>query len=126
MTKAPTCVAYTYFLLRAAYKGSIAELAAVIYPFGLGDLYIVDHMKTMPSPLTISTHSSFKSYTSDGIRESTAWMRTLVNQCAESFSGERDAMRKCFLTVRASKRRFREYSTIGEDMEMNSITTHAN
>ena len=30
--KAPTCVAYTNFLLRTAYEGSLAEIAAALYP----------------------------------------------------------------------------------------------
>lgn len=95
--KAPTCVVYTNFLLRTAYEGSLAELAAAVYPCGQGYLDVADHMATIADGEHRYT-PFIEKYTSDAFRESVAWMRTFVDHCAEDFPGEHDAMRAAFLT----------------------------
>ncbi len=97
VTKAPTCLAYTNYLLRTAYEGSLAELAAAIYPCGQGYLDVADHMATIADGEQPYT-PFIEKYTSDEFRESVAWMRGFVNRCAEQHPGERDAMREAFLT----------------------------
>ncbi|WP_049972892.1 thiaminase II [Haladaptatus cibarius] len=97
VTKAPTCVAYTNYLLRVAYEGSLAELAAAIYPCGQGYLDIADHMATIAEEEHRYT-PFIEKYTSDEFRESVEWMRTFVDHCAEEYPGEQQAMKEAFLT----------------------------
>ncbi|WP_435159729.1 thiaminase II [Haladaptatus sp. DFWS20] len=97
VTKAPTCVAYTNFLLRTAYEGSLAELAAAIYPCGQGYLDIAAHMAIIADGEHRYT-PFIEKYTSDEFRDSVAWMRTFVDRCGETFPGERDAMKEAFET----------------------------
>ncbi|MDB2226021.1 MULTISPECIES: thiaminase II [Halorubrum] len=94
--KAPTCAAYTDFLVRTAHEGSIAEIAAAIYPCGQGYLDVADHMAS----LATETHRYtpfIEKYNSDAFRETVAWMRDLVDRYGEAYPGERDAMRAAFL-----------------------------
>lgn len=95
--KAPTCVAYTNYLLRVAYEGSLAELAAAIYPCGQGYLDVAEHMDGLADDEHRYTPFVEK-YTSEAFRESVAWMREFVDRCAERYPGEHDAMREAFLT----------------------------
>ncbi|ELZ47312.1 transcriptional activator, TenA family protein [Halorubrum coriense DSM 10284] len=94
--QSPTCAAYTDFLVRTAHEGSIAEIAAAVYPCGQGYLDVADHMAT----LATETHRYtpfIEKYTSDAFRETVAWMRDLVDRYGEAYPGERDAMRAAFL-----------------------------
>jgi thiaminase/transcriptional activator TenA len=94
--KAPTCAAYTDFLVRTAHEGSLAEIAAAVYPCGQGYLDVADHM----AELAAGEHRYtpfIEKYTSDAFRETVGWMRGLVDRCAEASPGERDAMRAAFL-----------------------------
>jgi thiaminase/transcriptional activator TenA len=94
--KAPTCAAYTDFLVRTAHEGSLAEIAAAVYPCGQGYLDVADHMADRAT----EEHRyapSIEKYTSDAFREAVAWMRDLVDRYAEAYPGERDAMRAAFL-----------------------------
>ncbi len=95
--KAPTCVAYTNFLLRTAHEGSIAEIAAALYPCMQGYLDVADHM----ADLAEDDHQYtpfIEMYTSDEFREATDWCREFVDRCGERYPGEHDAMEKAFLT----------------------------
>ncbi|VTT87846.1 Thiaminase II [Halorubrum sp. DM2] len=94
--KAPTCAAYTDFLVRTAHEGSIAEIAAAVYPCGQGYLDVADHMADLASGEHRYT-PFIEKYTSDAFRETVAWMRELVDRYGEAYPGERDAMRAAFL-----------------------------
>ncbi|CDK38983.1 thiaminase II [Halorubrum sp. AJ67] len=94
--KAPTCAAYTDFLVRTAHEGSIAEIAAAVYPCGQGYLDVADHMADLASEEHRYT-PFIEKYTSDAFRETVAWMRELVDRYGEAYPGERDAMRAAFL-----------------------------
>lgn len=105
--KAPTCVAYTNFLLRTAHEGSLAEISAAIYPCGQGYLDIADHMARRAE----GTHRYtpfIEKYTSDEFREAVDWMGTLVDRCAEGYPGEREAMLEAFRTSARLEHRFWE------------------
>ncbi|MFB6161379.1 MAG: thiaminase II [Haloferacaceae archaeon] len=95
--KAPTCVAYTNFLVRTAHEGSIAETAAAVYPCGQGYLDVAEHMAEIADGEHRYTPFVEK-YTSDEFREAVSWMADLVDECAERYPGEHDAMREAFLT----------------------------
>jgi len=95
--KAPTCVAYTNFLVRTAHEGSIAEIAAAIYPCGQGYLDVAEHMADLADEDHRYT-PFIEKYTSDEFREAVAWMREFVDRCGERYPGEHDAMREAFLT----------------------------
>lgn len=94
--KAPTCVAYTNFLLRTAYQGSLAEIAAAIYPCGQGYLDIARHMDELADCDHMYTPFIDK-YTSDEFVEAVDWMRGFVDDCAQRYPGEHGAMRDAFL-----------------------------
>jgi thiaminase (transcriptional activator TenA) len=105
--KAPTCVAYTSFLVRTAYEGSIAEIAAALYPCMQGYLDVAEHM----TDLARGEHRYtpfIETYTSDEFREATAWCREFVDRYGEQYPGEHDAMREAFLTSAKLEYRFWE------------------
>ena len=96
--KAPTCVAYTNFLLRTAYEGSIAEIAAAMYPCGQGYLDVAEHMAEL-APAEEHRYTPFiEKYTSEEFHEAVEWMRWFVDDCGERYPGEHEAMREAFLT----------------------------
>lgn len=105
--KAPTCVAYTNFLLRTAHEGSIAEIAAVIYPCGKGYLDIAEHMAELAEDEHRYT-PFIEKYTNDEFIESVEWMTDFVNRMSEQYPGEREAMREAFLTSARLEHRFWE------------------
>jgi len=112
--KAPTCVAYTNFLLRTAYEGSLAETAAALYPCMQGYLDIADHM----AELADETHAYtpfIEAYTSEAFREDVAWGRAFVDDCWEQYPGEREAMEQAFLTSAKLEYRFWEMAYTEED-----------
>ncbi len=95
--KAPMCEAYTSFLLRTAYEGSIPEISAALYPCGQGYLDIADHAES----LSDSTHSFtpwIEIYTSEEFRDLVANLRNLVDRYGEQYPGKHEAMREAFLT----------------------------
>jgi len=97
VAKAPTCEAYTNYLVRTAHEGSIAEISAALYPCGQGFLDVGAHA----ADLATEDHRFtpwIETYTSDEFREVVAWMRDLVDRCGERYPGHRDAMREAFLT----------------------------
>ncbi|MFC7042585.1 thiaminase II [Halonotius sp. GCM10025705] len=105
--KAPTCVAYTNFLLRTAYEGSLAEIAAALYPCMQGYLDIADHMAEVAD----DTHAYtpfIETYTGDEFRDDVAWGRAFVDDCWEQYPGEREAMEEAFLMSAKLEYRFWE------------------
>ncbi|MFB6210307.1 MAG: thiaminase II [Halobacteriales archaeon] len=95
--KAPTCVAYTNFLVRTAYEGSIAEISAAIYPCGQGFLDIAEHMADLADDQHRYT-PFIEKYTSEEFREAVAWMREFVDRCGEQYPGAHEEMREAFMT----------------------------
>ncbi len=105
--KAPTCVAYTNFLVRTAYEGSIAEIAAALYPCMQGYLDVADHM----ADLAAETHEYtpfIELYTSEEFREATDWCRVFVDDCGERYPGQHEAMQEAFLLSTKLEYRFWE------------------
>lgn len=95
--KAPTCEAYTSFLIRTAYEGSIAEISAALFPCGQGFLDIGEYT----AELATEEHRYIpwiETYTSDEFRKVVALMRDFVDRCGEQYPGEHEAMREAFLT----------------------------
>ncbi len=93
--KAPTCVAYTNFLLRTAYEGTLPEIAAALLPCMQGYLDIAEHMADLAE--TPHRYTPFiEMYTSDEFREACAWCRDFVDRLGESNPGEHDAMNVAF------------------------------
>ena len=112
--KAPTCVAYTNFLLRTAYEGTIAEIAAALYPCMQGYLDVADHM----AALATETHRYtpfIDLYTGEDFRADTAWCCELVDDCWERYPGQRDAMEEAFLMSAKLEYRFWEMAYTEED-----------
>jgi thiaminase/transcriptional activator TenA len=97
VSKVPTCVAYTNFLVRTAHEGSIAEIAAAIYPCGQGYLDVAEHMADLADEEHRYT-PFIEKYTSDEFVEAVSWMTDFVDRMAQQYPGERDAMRDAFLT----------------------------
>ena len=95
--KTPTCVGYTNHLLRVAHEGSLAEIAAAIYPCGQGYLDVATRMADLADGEHRYT-PFIETYTSEEFREEVGWLREFVDRCGERFPGEHDAMREAFLT----------------------------
>lgn len=106
--KAPTCVAYTNFLVRTAHEGTLPEIAAAIYPCGQGYLDIAEHMADL-APETDHRYTPFiETYTSDAFREVVDWMRAFVDRCGDRHPAEYEAMEDAFLTSARLEFRFWE------------------
>ena len=112
--KAPTCVAYTNFLLRTAYEGSLAEIAAALYPCMQGYLDIAYHMTELADENHQYTQF-IETYTSDEFREDVQWGREFVDHCWETNPGEHEAMKAAFLTSAKLEYRFWEMAYTQED-----------
>ncbi|RKD97601.1 thiaminase II [Halopiger aswanensis] len=115
--KAPTCVAYTNFLVRTAHEGSLAEIAAAIYPCGQGYLDIAEHMAEIATDGENPYQPFIEKYTSDEFREAVDWMRTFVDRCGERYPGEHDAMREAFRTSAKLEHQFWEMAYTQEGWE---------
>ena len=115
--KAPTCVAYTSFLIRTAYEGSIAEIAAALYPCMQGYLDIADHMADLAEEEHRYT-PFIEMYTGDEFREATEWCREFVDCCGEQYPGEHDAMREAFLTSAKLEHQFWEMAYTQEGWDL--------
>lgn len=112
--KAPTCVAYTNFLLRTAYEGTIAEIAAALYPCMQGYLDVADHM----AELADETHRYtpfIELYTGEEFRADAAWCREFVDDCWAQWPGEHEAMEQAFLTSAKLEYRFWEMAYTQEE-----------
>lgn len=115
--KAPTCEAYTSFLLRTAYEGSIAELSAALYPCGQGFLDIGDHTANLAADDHRYT-PWIETYTSEAFREVVERMRAFVDRCGERYPGEHEAMREAFLTSARFEYQFWEMAYREEQWEV--------
>ncbi|QFU84071.1 thiaminase II [Natronorubrum aibiense] len=115
--KVPTCVAYTNFLVRTAYEGTIAEIAAALFPCMQGYLDVAEHMAALADGEHRYT-PFIDMYTSEEFREATAWCREFVDDCGERFPGEHDAMREAFLTSAKLEYRFWEMAYTLEEWEI--------
>jgi thiaminase/transcriptional activator TenA len=105
--KAPTCVAYTNFLVRTAHEGSIAEIAAALYPCMQGYLDVAEHMDALADGDHQYT-PFIETYTSEEFREAVEWSREFVDRCGDRFPGEHAAMEAAFLTSAKLEYRFWE------------------
>jgi thiaminase/transcriptional activator TenA len=105
--KAPTCVAYTNFLVRTAHEGSIAEIAAAIYPCGQGYLDIAEHMADLADGEHRYT-PFIEKYTSEEFIDAVEWMTEFVDRMGKRYPGEHDAMREAFLMSARLEHRFWE------------------
>ncbi|AEH37411.1 thiaminase II [Halopiger xanaduensis] len=115
--KAPTCVAYTNYLVRTAHEGSLAEIAAAIYPCGQGYLDVAEHMAEIATDDENPYQPFINKYTSDEFREAVDWMRAFVDRCGERYPGEHDAMREAFLTSAKLEHQFWEMAYTQEGWE---------
>ncbi len=105
--KAPTCVAYTNFLLRTAYEGTLGEIAAALYPCMQGYLDVADHMAALADERHEYT-PFIELYTSDEFREEVGWCRQFVDRCWADSPGEHEAMKQTFRTSAKLEYRFWE------------------
>jgi thiaminase/transcriptional activator TenA len=111
--KVPTCIAYTNYLLRTARERPLAVGAAAIYPCGQGYLDIAKHMAELAGGEHRYTPFIAK-YTSDEFRESVAWMRELVDQCAENNPSLHEEMETAFRRSTQLEHAFWEMAYIEE------------
>ncbi len=112
--KAPTCQAYTDFLVRTAHEGSLAEIAAAIYPCGQGYLDVAAHMTELAEEDHRYT-PFIEKYTDEEFVEAVDWMREFVDRCGERHPGEREAMEEAFLTSARLEGEFWEMAYTEED-----------
>ncbi|ELZ03467.1 thiaminase II [Natrialba asiatica] len=115
--KAPTCVAYTNFLLRTAHEGTIAEIAGALYPCMQGYLDVAEHMAELATEEHRYT-PFIDMYTGEEFREATAWCREFVDRCGERYPGEHEAIREAFLTSAKLEYRFWEMAYTQEGWEL--------
>lgn len=114
--KAPTCEAYTSFLLRTAYEGSLAEISAALYPCGQGYLDIARHAAERASEEHRYT-PWIEMYTSEEFHEAVSMLREFVDDCGERYPGEHDAMQEAFLTSARWEYAFWEMAYTGESWD---------
>ncbi|AHF99236.1 TenA family transcriptional regulator [Halostagnicola larsenii XH-48] len=115
--KSPTCIAYTNYLVRTAHEGSLAEIAAAIYPCGQGYLDIAAHMAELADDEHRYT-PFIEKYTSDDFREAVDWMRAFVDRCGERYPGEHEAMEEAFLTCARLEAQFWEMAYTREKWDL--------
>ena len=116
--KAPTCVAYTNFLVRTAHEGSLAEIAAAIYPCAQGYLDVAERMAEIQGDAEHRYAPFVEKYTSDEFRAAVDRAREFVDRCGEESPGERDAMREAFLTSARLEHDFWEMAYTCEGWEI--------
>ncbi|WP_418280773.1 thiaminase II [Halorubrum sp. DTA98] len=101
-TKAPTCEAYTSFLVRTAYERPVPVTVAALFPCMRGYLDVADHMAALadaePGEISHRYAPFIETYTGEEFRAETAALGDLVDEYAETHPDHRDAMREAFLT----------------------------
>lgn len=115
--KAPTCEAYTNFLLRTAYEGSLAEIIAALYPCGQGFLDVADHAAKRADGEHRYT-PWIETYTGEEFRDVVHLLGDIVDQYGDRYPGERDAMRDAFLTSARLEYEFWEMAYTQEGWSM--------
>ena len=115
--KSPTCEAYTSFLVRTAYEGSIAEISAALFPCGQGFLDIGDY--TAERATTDHQYTPWiEMYTSEEFRDVVGLLRDLVDRYGEQYPGEHDQMREAFMTSARLEYAFWEMAYTEEQWEV--------
>lgn len=115
--KAPTCVAYTNFLVRTAYEGSLAEIGAALFPCMQGYHDIGHHM----AELADETHRYtpfIEMYTSEEFGEATEWCRRFVDELGEQYPGAYDEMEQAFLMSAKLEYQFWEMAYTQESWDL--------
>ena len=120
--KAPTCVAYTNFLVRTAYEGSVAEIAAALYPCMQGYLDVAEHMDALADEEHRYT-PFIETYTGEEFREATEWCRAFVDRCGEEYPGQHEAMEAAFLRSAKLEYRFWEMAYTREGWGIGDATS---
>ncbi|EMA33155.1 thiaminase II [Haloarcula japonica] len=115
--KAPTCLAYTNFLVRTAYEGHEAEIVAALYPCMQGYLDVAEHMADLADGEHRYT-PFIEMYTGEDFREATGWCRAYVDRCGERYPGQHDVMEDAFLTSAKLEHRFWEMAYTREGWEL--------
>jgi thiaminase/transcriptional activator TenA len=95
--KAPTCIAYTSYLLRTAYEGSYPEVCAALYPCSQCYLDVGNHA----AALATTEHKYtpwIELYTSDEFHAVVTDLRAIVDEVGQAYPGYHDAMEEAFLT----------------------------
>jgi thiaminase (transcriptional activator TenA) len=98
-TKAPTCQAYTDFLLRTAALGDYAELVAALLPCMWGFCEIGQRLAERGAPDDPRYAEWIAMYASPEFANLAAWCRDVVDRVAEGLPGEAlERMERAFLT----------------------------
>ncbi|MFB6201727.1 MAG: thiaminase II [Halorhabdus sp.] len=105
--KAPTTQAYTNFLLRTAYEGSVAEAVAALYPCGQGFLDVAEHAAEL-ADVNHRYTPWIETYTGEAFQEVVTTLRRVVDRYGEHYPGAQDAMREAFLTATRLEHEFWE------------------
>jgi thiaminase (transcriptional activator TenA) len=105
---APTTVAYTSFLLKAAYQGSFGELVASLLPCQWGYWEIGDYLARRGEPAAAPLYCQWiRMYTAPEFAELAQAIRALADRIAEqSGSAELSAMTDAYLTSLRFEYRF--------------------
>lgn len=115
--KSTSCIAYTNYLVRTAHEGSIAEISAAIYPCGQGYLDIAEHMAEQSTGDHQYT-PFIEKYTSEEFQEAVGWMCEFVDDCAERYPGEHEAMEEAFMTSARLEHQFWEMAYTEEQWDI--------
>jgi thiaminase (transcriptional activator TenA) len=78
----PTCTAYTSFLLKTAYEGDMADIAAALLPCSWGYLDIAQRLKERGLPDKKHYRTWIESYASEEFVEVVDWCKDLLNRLA--------------------------------------------
>lgn len=95
--KAPTCRAYTDFLVRTAYDRPEPVIAAALFPCMQGYHDVGHHMADLADGEHRYT-PFIETYTSEAFAAETESLRELVDRYGDEYPGYRDEMREAFLT----------------------------
>ncbi len=93
--KAPTCAAYTDFLVRTAIERPIPVIAAAVYPCGKGYLDVAEYMAELATEKHRYT-PFIEKYTSDEFRDTVDWMASLIDRYGTEYPGYQQAMHEAF------------------------------
>jgi len=105
---APTTIAYTSFLLKVAYQGSLAELVASLIPCQWGYWEVADYLAKRGEPENAPLYSQWiQMYTSAEFAELARTIRSLADGLAVGAGrGHVEAMGEAYLTSLRFEHRF--------------------
>ena len=96
---APTCLAYTSYLLRVAYEGDVATLLAALLPCSWGYGEIGLRLKSKGLPKTAHYAKWIETYASVEYQEIVEWLRSLFDATVnDSGSSQRARLQEIFDT----------------------------